>query len=141
MSKSNVWENDILKLYFNAVAIAGLADNAASSPVTHLTVALHTADPGEGGNQTTNEIAYTGYARISVIRTAAGWTVAANSVSPAANIVFGLMTGGAGGTVTHASIGTGTGDKMDYKGPVAPTIPVTVGVTPQLLTGSTIVED
>lgn len=141
MSKSNSFENEILQLYFNAVTIANIAINATSSPATHLTVALHTADPGEGGNQSTNEIAYTGYARVSVIRTAAGWVVTGNSVSPAAHIDFGLMTAGAGGTVTHASIGTGVGNKLDYSGPVTPNIVVANGVTPRLTSGSTIVED
>jgi hypothetical protein len=49
MSKSNAFENDLLKLIFNATAIANLADNAASSPLTNLYVSLHTADPGEAG--------------------------------------------------------------------------------------------
>jgi hypothetical protein len=36
MSKSDTFENDILKLIFNATAIANLADNAASAPLTSL---------------------------------------------------------------------------------------------------------
>ena len=106
MSKSNVFENDLLKLIFNATPIAGLADNAASSPVTSLFLALHTADPGEAGAQTTSEISYTGYTRLAVLRTTGGWTVTGNSVSPVADVLFPEMTGGAGGTATHASIGT-----------------------------------
>jgi hypothetical protein len=47
MSMGNTFENDIAKLIFNATAIANIADNAASSPLTSLYVALHTADPGE----------------------------------------------------------------------------------------------
>ena len=73
MSKGDTFENDLLKLIFNATAIANLADNAATSPLTNLSVALHTADPGEGGTQATNETAYTGYARVSVARTSGGW--------------------------------------------------------------------
>lgn len=87
MSKSNTFENDLLKLIFNATPIAGLADNAASSPVTNLYMALHTADPGEAGNQTTSEISYTGYTRLAVLRTGAGWTVTANSVSPVSDVL------------------------------------------------------
>ena len=41
MSKQNDFENDWLKLIFNAVTIAGLARDDVS-PVTDLTVALHT---------------------------------------------------------------------------------------------------
>jgi hypothetical protein len=141
MSKSNALENDILKLIFNAVAIAGIADNAASSPITNLTVALHTADPGEAGDQTTSEIAYTGYARVNVARTSGGWTVTGNSVSPAANIDFGTMTAGAGGTATHASVGTGVSNKMLYSGAISPTIAVSNGVLPRLTTATVITED
>jgi hypothetical protein len=55
VSKGNTFENDLLKLIFNATAIANIADNAAASPLTNLFVALHTADPGEAGDQTTSE--------------------------------------------------------------------------------------
>src|SRR5574337_1680662 len=106
MSKSNAFENDILKLFFNATAIADLADNDATSPATNLYVSLHTADPGEAGTQATSETAYTGYARVAVARTSGGWTVTNNSVSPAANIDFGECTASPGGAITHFGIGT-----------------------------------
>lgn len=143
MSKGNTFENDLLKLIFNATAIANLADNAATSPLTNIYVSLHTADPGEAGDQTTSEISYTGYARIAVARTTGGWTVTANSVSPVANIEFGAMTGGAGGTVTHVGIGTaasGAG-KLLYSGAVTPNLSITTGSTPRLTTSTTITED
>ncbi len=143
MSKGDTFENDLLKLIFNATAIANIADNAASSPLTNLYVALHTADPGESGNQSTNEISYTGYARVAVARTTGGWTVTGSSVSPVADVTFGQMTAGAGGTATHASIGTassGTG-KILYSGALSPTIAVSNGVTPQITSGSAITED
>ena len=141
MSKSNAFETDFLELIFNATPIANIADNAAASPATSLTIALHTADPGEGGTQSTNEISYTGYARVSVVRSAGGWTVTGNSVSPVSPIAFGQMTGGAGGIVTHASIGTGTGNYMLFSGAIAPNIDVVSGVVPTLTPGSTIVEE
>ena len=47
---SNAFANDLLKLIFNATPIANLADNAASSPLSSLYMALHTSDPGPGGN-------------------------------------------------------------------------------------------
>jgi hypothetical protein len=143
MSKGDVFEADFLALIFNATPIANIADNAAASPLTQLFVALHTTPgPAETGNQTTNEISYTGYARVAVNRNSGGWTVGAGTVSPAAAITFGAMTAGAGGTVTHFSIGTatsGTG-KVLYEGTVTPNIAVTAGVTPQLTTASTVTE-
>ena len=147
MSKGNIFSSDFLKLIFNTTAIADLAENDASSPATTLTVALHTTPgPGEAGTQATNEIAYTGYARIAVARTAGGWSITGGdpdpaTVSPAANIDFGEMTGGAGGTVTHFSVGTGVANKLLYHGTVTPNIVVTTGVTPRLKTTTTITED
>jgi hypothetical protein len=143
MSKSDVFENDLLKMIFQAAAIANLADNAASAPLTSLYVALHTADPGEAGNQTTSEISYTGYARVSVLRSASGWTVTGASVSPVADISFPISTGGTGGTATFASVGVASSgaSKILYSGALAPNIVVTTGVTPIITTGSTITED
>ena len=57
---SNAFANDLLKLIFNATSISNLADNAGSSPLTNLYIALHTADPGAAGNQSTSEVNYTG---------------------------------------------------------------------------------
>jgi hypothetical protein len=143
MSKGDTFENDLLKAIFNATAIANLLDNASTSPLTSLYVSLHTADPGEAGSQTTNEIAYTGYARVAVARNSGGFTVTGSSVSPAANIDFPKMTGGAGGTVTHFAIGTASSGagKLLYSGPVTPNLSVVNGAIPRLETGTAITED
>lgn len=106
MSLSNTFAEDLLKLIFQAVAIANIADDAASGPLTHLYLALHTGDPGETGDQTTNECDYTGYNRVAHIRDASNWTVTGPSVSPAANITFPACTGGAADVVTHVTVGT-----------------------------------
>jgi hypothetical protein len=143
MSKGNTFENDWLKLIFNAVAIANIADNAAVGPLTNLEVSLHTADPGEAGDQTTSETAYTGYARIPVARTASGWTVTANSVSPVAAITFGECTAVPGAALTHFAVGTahtGVG-KLLYSGTLTPNVTMAVGVIPSIKTTSTITED
>lgn len=142
MSKGDTFENDLLKLIFNATAIANLADNAATSPLTNLFVALHTADPGEAGTQATSEATYTSYARTSVARTSGGWTVTTNSVSPAATISAPAGTGGSG-TLTHWSVGVASSGatKILYSGTITPNIVSGNGVTPQLTTASTITED
>jgi hypothetical protein len=141
MSKGDTFENDLLKLIFQASGIADLADNDATSPATTLTFALHTADPGESGNQSTNETAYTGYARVAVARTAGGFTVTGSSVSPAANIDFGECTASPGAAITHFSVGTGTGNKLLYSGTMTPNVTMAVGVIPRIKTTSTITED
>ena len=85
MAKGATFDNDWLKLIFNAVNIASLADNTATSPLTNLYVSLHTADPTASGNQSSSEANYTGYARVAVARTTGGWTVTTNSVSERAS--------------------------------------------------------
>lgn len=142
MSIGNTFENDLAKLIFTATAIANIADNAATSPLTNIYVSLHTADPGEAGDQTTSEATYTSYARVAVARTTSGWTVTNNSVSPAANISFAAGTGGSG-TVTHFAVGsasTGAG-KLLFSGTVTPNIVTGNGITPVLTTASTITLD
>lgn len=142
MSKGDIFENDFLKLIFNATAIANIADDAATAPLTNLFISLHTADPGEAGNQQTNEATYTAYARQSVARTTGGFTVAANSVSPVADIDFPEATAGSE-TITHFGVGTltsGTG-KILYSGTVTPNIVVSTGVIPRLTTATAITED
>lgn len=140
MSKSNALENSLLLLLFNGTSIADLAEDEVASPATNLEIALHTGDPGEGGDQTTSEATYTSYARVNVARTGGGWTVTANSVSPAANIDFPAATGGSN-TITHFSIGVPVGDVIMYSGTVTPNIVVTDGVTPRLTTATAITED
>jgi hypothetical protein len=142
MSKGNTFENDWLKLIFNATAIANIADNAASSPLTNLYVSLHTADPGEGGDQTTNECSYGSYARVAVARSGSGWTVTGNSVSPVANIDFPGATSGTQ-TATHFAVGTASSStgKVLYSGTITPNISISTGVTPRITTASTITED
>jgi hypothetical protein len=146
MSKTDAFENDLLLLIFNNTDIANIGDAAGlqnSATAGSLYVSLHTADPGESGTQSTSEISYTGYARVAVARSGAGWTVTGNSVSPAANVDFGEMTAGTGGTVTHFGVGVSSSgaNRLLYSGTVAPNIAVANGVTPRLKTATAITED
>lgn len=141
MGKGTTFDNDILKLIFTAVAIANIADNAASSPLTNLFVSLHTADPS-AGTQNTSEIAYTSYARVTLARTAGGWTVTGNSVSPAADITFPNPTGSPGQVASFAAVGTlvsGAG-KVLYAGALTPNVTIATGTVPVIKAGSTIAE-
>ncbi|WP_372733622.1 hypothetical protein [Nocardioides sp.] len=146
MSKSDVFENELLLLIFNNTDIANIGDAAGlqnSATAGNLYLALHTADPGEAGTAVTNEIAYTGYARVAVPRTPAGFTVSGSSVTLTENEDFPKMTGGTGGTVTHWSVvkepsGPAT---ILYSGEVDPDIIVANGVTPRLEQATSITED
>jgi hypothetical protein len=146
MSKGDTFENDLLKLIFNATAIANIADNAGTSPLTNLYLSLHTADPGEAGSQTTSECNYTGYARQAVARTSGGFTVTSNSVSPAANVTFPNPTNSTNlpQTATYFAIGTASSGagKILYSGALSPTIVISnTGVAPIFSSSSTITED
>lgn len=128
--------DDLLKLFFNATAIANIADNAATSPLTNLYVSLHTADPTAAGNQTSNEATYGAYARQAVVRTSSGFTVSTNTVDFAADVTFPTSTGTPSESYTWMAIGTlvsGTG-KILYAGPLSATITMNAaGITPKIL--------
>ena len=127
MSKSNALENDVLALVFNGTALPGAYGS-------NLFVSLHTGDPGEAGDQTTNEATYTGYARVTVSRDSAGWTVTGNTAVNTAAITFPQCTGGTN-TITHWAVGTatsGTG-RLLYKGSLTASLAVSNLITPQLL--------
>lgn len=144
MSKSTSFSTSLLNHIFNNADIANVGDATGlrgSTAAGSLYVALHTASPGAGGNQTTNEATYTGYARVAVARSAGGWTITGASVSPTSVISFPLCTAGSN-VITHVSVGTltsGTGQVM-YYGSLTSSLTVTNGVTPQLTSTSAITE-
>lgn len=143
MSLSNSAETSFLLILFNATLWANIAINATSSPIPNLYNSLHTADPGEAGDQTTSEATYTSYARVAVARTTSGWPApSGGSISPAATITFPTATGGTN-TITHFSIGVAASStsKILYSGTVTPNIAVVNGVIPELSTSTTITED
>ena len=146
MSKSNIFENQLLLLVFNNIAMTLVGDAAGllpSASAGSLWVGLHTADPGEAGDQSTNEAAYTGYSRVAVVRSAAGWTVVGNTVNPTVDINFGQYTGGPVTPLTHVSVGTsptGAG-KLLYRGLLNIAITPGPGAVPQVTTATTISEE
>lgn len=139
MSKSNTFENDLLLLVFNNTDIALIGDAAGlqnSATAGSLYVSLHTADPGEAGDQTTNETAYTNYARVAVARSGAGWTVTGNAVANAALVQF-AQCGVTGATLTHFGVGaesSGAG-KLLYSGALTSSLAVSSGIQPQFAAG------
>lgn len=145
MSKTNTWENDLLLLVFNNTDVTLIGDAAGlqnSATAGSLYLSLHTADPGEAGDQTTSEIAYTSYARVAVARSGAGFTVTANAVALAAACTFPAGSGGSG-TATHFGIGcssAGAG-KLLYKGALTPNVVCGSGITPQINAGTVVTED
>jgi len=136
MSKGNTTENDVLAHLFKATALPWAAN-------TDLYLALHTADPGEAGSQTTSEATYTSYARIAVVRSAVGWTVSGNTSVNAALAQFPQCTGGSN-TITHVSIGTASSGagQIVYSGALNASLSVSNGIQPQFSAGAlTVTED
>lgn len=125
MTKGNTTENDVLLKIFHDIDYSWDAN-------TLLYLALHTADPGEGGAQNTTEATYTSYARISVARDATGWDISGNTASNDDLLQFPQCTGGSS-TITHVSIGTaasGAGQIL-YSGALSASLAVTNLIQPQ----------
>lgn len=147
MTKSNTLENKILDLLFrnNNFANVGDAGGLLGSVLAgSLYISLHTADPGEAGDQTTNETTYTSYNRVTVARSGAGFTLSTNQIQNAALVAFPQCTGGTA-TITHFGIGTaahpGAGQLL-YSGLLTNPLAVSNGVTPQFTAGNlTVTED
>lgn len=146
MSKSNSFETALLGLIFNNSDIAGIGDAGGvqnSATAGSLYVSLHTSDPGEAGDQTTNEATYTNYARVAVARSGAGWTVSGNSATNAAQITF-PQCGASGNTITHVGIGTDTSGAgtLLYSGALNSSLAVALNITPLFAaSGLTVTED
>lgn len=140
MAKTNSLENQMLLLIFNNSNISLVGDATGlrgSSTAGSLYISLHTADPAETGDQTTNEATFTAYARVAVARSGAGWTVTNNLVENAANITFTQCSGGTN-TITHVGVGTdssGAG-KLLYKGALTSPLAVSNGIIVEFLAGA-----
>jgi hypothetical protein len=142
MAKSTTTCNNLLKLIFNGTAWTSIADNTATSPATNLYLSLHTADPGVGGTQSTNETSYTNYVRIAVARTNVGWTVVTNTATNAALAQF-AQCGATGATLTYVAIGmlsTGAGIIL-YSGALNSALAVANGIQPQFALGALVVTE
>jgi len=124
MSSSTAFANDLLTALFKD------GDFGATY------IALHTADPGAGGTQATNELSYTGYARQQV--NPANWTVSGNGFSNTLAIEYPEATAVSGTpSATHFSIGnaaSGAG-KVLLRGKLTNVLPITVGQEPRFKAG------
>lgn len=141
MSLSNAAETALLSLLFGNSNWANVGDATGlrgSTTAGSFYISLHTADPGEAGSQSTSETAYTGYARVAVARSGAGFTIAGNQVSNAAAILFGTATASVGAAVTHFGIGTdisGAGNLI-LSGALGASYQPAVGNAPQFAAGA-----
>jgi hypothetical protein len=143
MSASNAAENSLVLLIFNNTNMANVGDATGlrgSTTAGSLFIALHTADPGEAGDQTTSEATYTGYARVAVARSGAGFTVSGTAPTQAANaaaVTFGACTAGSS-TCTYFSVGVAISGAsvIIASGVLTAQLAVTAGITPTFAIGA-----
>ena len=129
MSKSNTTEHDVLAAFLKGVSPAWMAN-------PNVYVALHTADPGEAGDQSTSEAAYTNYARQPLVR-ATAWNDGGSTFTNA-NLVQFPQCGASGATITHVSVGelaSGAG-QIFYSGSLNSPLTVANLIQPQFAAGS-----
>ena len=135
MSMSNAFETALLEHVFNNAAITLIGDASGLLPSAvagSLYVSLHAGDPGESGSQTSNEVAYTNYARVAVARTAGGWSISGNTASNTALIQF-PQCGVTGATAQYVGIGTaasGAGSLL-FSGQLGSPLTIANLITPQ----------
>jgi hypothetical protein len=138
VSATDVAETGFLSLYFQNVAFANVGDASGLQPSAtagSVYISLHTADPGETGDQTTSESAYTNYARVAVARSAAAWSHAAGVTDNDAAITFPAC-GATGSTVTHFGIGSATSGAGNRHFNGTASLTVSNGVTPSFAIGA-----
>lgn len=133
----------ILKLIFNGTGIPNIADNTATSPLTALYFALHTADPSGQDAQTLNEVIYSGYARASLTRNNVSFPVSGNTIVLASDLIFPVCVGNTSSMAYFFSIGvaaSGTG-LICFSGPLNPSIMISNGATPRLIALTTFFQE
>jgi hypothetical protein len=139
MSKGNVTENDLAKFIAHGTAMPSYGSN--------LQLNLHTADPGEGGDATTNAATYSGYVALAVARDATGWTICdgtnpydananGNAFKNAALLTFAESTSSQ--TLTHISLSVVATGQILYKGALTASFSVTSGTAPYFPAGTVI---
>lgn len=138
MSATDAFETGIMTLVFQNAAFANVGDASGLQPSAtagSFFIGLHTADPGETGDQTTSESAYTNYARVAVARSAAAWTHAAGVTDNDAAITFPLC-GVTGSTITHFGIGSATSGAGNRYFNGTSALAVAAGITPSFAIGA-----
>lgn len=140
MSATNAFENKLLSLIFENADAANIGDATGlrgSTTAGVFYISLHTANPNETGSQTTSEAAYGSYARQSVARSTAGWTVASGTADNDGAITFPQATSGSE-TETHFGIGSdssGAGN-LNLWGALTASLAVSSGITPSFAAGA-----
>lgn len=145
MSKTNLHETRYLELVFQNLNHSNIGDTTGlrgSNIPGSFYIALFTAIT-DGEVPTVTEANYTDYDRVTVVRSAVGFTVVGNLCSNAAAVVFPENTGSlntiVGFGIYTADKVTG-GDLIGY-GTLTPSVVVNPGDTPQFIIGQLIITE
>lgn len=143
-SKKDAFETALLQHIFQNAAIANVGNAAGLQPAGaagSFYIALFTTANTDAAAGT--EASYTGYARVAVARSSAGWTIAGGACSNAALITFGACTAGTN-TIVGFAICTGstvgTADAI-YWGDLSASLSVSAGITPEFAIGALVVNE
>lgn len=140
MSASNVFENGLLSLIFENANYANVGDATGlrgSTTAGVFYIGLSESDPADTGTQATGEGNYTGYARVSVARSTAGWSVASGVAENDSAITYGACTAGSD-NASHFTIGSdssGAGN-LFLSGALTGTLAISAGITPSFAAGA-----
>jgi hypothetical protein len=138
---TNGFETALAQLLFTNTTLANIGDStglvgsstAGSTQLALAAVALTDADTV----LTSNEIAYTGYARPTQARSGAGWTVSGDTASNAALVQFGTMSAGGPDTAVHVGLGfISTGDVLRLHQDLNADLVINNGINPQFAVGA-----
>ena len=138
MSATNQFEDDLLGLLFTNATAPNIGDGTgiAGGTVGTIQVSLHTATLDDTDTLTTaDEAAYTSYARATVARSTAGWTVASGTVDNDAAISFVTATGGSETETDFGLTLQSSGDFLQIYGALTASLAVSSGITPEFAIG------
>ncbi len=133
---------NFLRLLYQSVQWANVADNARDGPLGNIYYGLNGIVANTELNQNTAEAIYEGYARQAVARSAGGHVLTGRTITLASALTFPRALGGEEQEMVYFHSGsnpTGIGEVF-HCGPLDPPILVRRGVAPQLLAETDITE-
>lgn len=144
MPATNQFESDLLDLLFTNVTAPNIGDGTGivGGTVGNIELALSTGTLGETDTlMTATEVAYTGYARPTIVRSAAGWSVSGTTqVANDSLIQFGEMTAGGPDTVLDLALTfDSAGDYLQIYGVLDNSLVINNGVNPQFVASALVI--
>lgn len=138
MPATDILETELLELLFENLDFDNIGDAAgiqASAAPGNMEITLHTGTLSDSSSQNTTEAAYTSYARVDVVRSAAQWTSTSGTTTNDNAITFPQATGG---SETETDFGIGSdivANELWIYGALTASLAVSNGITPEFAAG------